>query len=157
MPKTERDLLVDYYIWSRRQRVFTDAQDCTSWEQEVDNLLRQLAERMTDVELAADIAEHKAEDDPDPKLWPRECQQAAQKEGWDIFDADGSADGRWQLQAITCPEDGSKPIFQTDEKAAAHVKDMAVKGSELHRRAINFLITVKSRDVKKFLLFSAVD
>ena len=89
--------------------------------------------------------------------WPLVCQLKAQKEGWDIFDADGSADGRWQLQAIAVPTDHlhlryKKPKFKSDTEAALHVRQQAIAGSVLHQQAIRFLIARRSKDVAKFKL-----
>jgi hypothetical protein len=89
--------------------------------------------------------------------WPLVCQLQAHKEGWDIFDADGSADGRWQLQAIAVPTDHlhlryKKPKFKSDTEAALHVRQQAIAGSVLHQQAIRFLIARRSKDVAKFKL-----
>ena len=93
--------------------------------------------------------------EPPDDLWPPESRKAAQAQGWDIFDADGSVDGRWQLQAIAVPADDSdlgytKPKLADDRKAAAFVQQRADRGDELARRAIRFLFSVGSRDVVKF-------
>jgi hypothetical protein len=88
-------------------------------------------------------------------------QLQAQHEGWDIFDADGSDDGRWQLQAIAAPTDHphldyKEPKFPGDTEAAAHVLAKAKEGSVLHRRAIQFLVSVGSRDVAEFKLTDGI-
>lgn len=41
--------------------------------------------------------------------------------GWDLFDASGSIDGRWQVQRWDCPDDGSEPRFEGDGEAWVHV------------------------------------
>jgi hypothetical protein len=101
--------------------------------------------------------------DEDPRdahlkgLWTGEDRDAAQAEGWDIFDADGSEDGRWQLQHLANPQETpslgyTEPKFTDDGEAALHVQAKAHEGSRLHIRAINFLIKAESGDVKKFHL-----
>jgi hypothetical protein len=96
-------------------------------------------------------------DDPDPGLWTPEDQLAAQRQGWDIFDCEGSADGRWQLQAIAAPSDHphldyDEPKFPGDKEAAAFVREQALKGDPLAKKAIEFLVAVDSRDVQKWNL-----
>jgi hypothetical protein len=89
--------------------------------------------------------------------WPRRYQAIAQRQGWDIFDADGSDDGRWQLQAIMVPSDHDhlkyfQPKFIDDREAAEFVKAAAKNGSKVAKAAIAFLVARKSKDVKKFKL-----
>lgn len=96
-----------------------------------------------------------SEIEPDPSWWPPEYQLRAQMEGWDIFDAYGSEDGRWQLCVIAAPTDHphlkyKKPKFKGDREAAEHVVAKAMTGSVLHRKAIEFLVKVGSADVGKF-------
>jgi hypothetical protein len=87
--------------------------------------------------------------------WTNEDNWKSLLQGWGIFDADGSEDGRWQIQAIMAPEDNpdlgyDKPKFKDDRKAANFVKRQARKGDITAIRAIKFLKLVGSGDVKKF-------
>jgi hypothetical protein len=60
----------------------------------------------------------------------------AVKEGWSIFDCDGSDNGRWQLQR--CDE---QEIFVTDVAAWVFVRAKAAEGSPYHIMAMLFLET----------------
>lgn len=111
----------------------------------------------TEGQMAAAIAQ-----DPDAwafPLWTPEDSVLAVKQGWDIFDASGSDDGRWQLQAQVeppehvglTPEEMEKyPIFADDGLAAEHVRTQARRGDALAQKAIDFLNAVGSQDVAKF-------
>ncbi len=59
----------------------------------------------------------------------------AQLEGWDIFDAYGSVNGRWQIQR--CDE---MEVFASDQEAWAHVWQKSEEGSVVHRLAINAIM-----------------
>lgn len=61
--------------------------------------------------------------------WTPEDRQAAQEEGWDIFDIDST--NVLEIQAIT----GSPVGFGTDRAAAEYVHRMA-NGSPLHMKAL---------------------
>lgn len=58
----------------------------------------------------------------------------AYREGWAIFDCDGSDNGRWQLCRIDEDE-----IFATDEAAWRHVWTHAEAGSAYHQAALAYL------------------
>jgi hypothetical protein len=65
----------------------------------------------------------------------------AHTEGWAIFDCDGSANGRWQICALDCPEDWpdyepSWKALDDDSKAWAHVVAQAIAGSAYHQSAL---------------------
>lgn len=80
--------------------------------------------------------------------WATPDQNAANAEGWNLFEAEGSVqnkDGRspYQLQRIDFPEDDDgnqiPAPFEDDHEAWEHVWSAAAAGSELHKRAIQFL------------------
>lgn len=61
--------------------------------------------------------------------------EKAAKEGWSIFDCDGSDNGPWQIQGFDCPSDwigiaGFEPPCLTDNDAWLIV----MKGEEEHHR-----------------------
>ena len=63
---------------------------------------------------------------------------AAQREGWDVFDCgpDGHGKPRMQLQRLDAPED-KEPSFAGDLWAWRHVVARARAGSALHRAALD--------------------
>jgi len=65
-------------------------------------------------------------------------QDAARREGWDVFDCDLDPEGQhqFQLQRIDTPEDGTPP-FPDDRDAWQHVVTRARAGSALHRAALD--------------------
>lgn len=82
--------------------------------------------------------------------WTTADQNAADAEGWNIFEAEGSVqnkDGRspYQIQRIDFPEDeeGNQipAPFGDDRDAWEHIWSEAAAGSELHQRAIQFVET----------------
>lgn len=56
-------------------------------------------------------------------------------EGWSIFDCDGSANGRWQLQKVDESDE-----FDSDLAAWQHVVKQARSGSQYHINALDFLL-----------------
>ena len=65
--------------------------------------------------------------------WTREDSAAATAEGWDIFD---NSDYGEEIERIDCPEDGSDPLFESDDAAFAFVLYHAGLGSTLHVKAL---------------------
>jgi hypothetical protein len=59
----------------------------------------------------------------------------AGKEGWGIFDCEGSANGPWQLQ-----KEDIQDVFATDCDAWQHVVACADAGSAYHLAALEFLL-----------------
>lgn len=68
---------------------------------------------------------------PNDTEWSRADVERAAEEGWGIFDADGSENGRTQLQALD-----EMAMCATDDDAWRFVAMKAAAGSELHRRAL---------------------
>ena len=76
--------------------------------------------------------------------WTEENSRAAEAEGWDIFDSEGSVNGPRQLQAFDEPElwPGAPqpyPFPGGDPEVWAHVRRRAGEGSPLHIHALEFL------------------
>lgn len=61
--------------------------------------------------------------------WTNEDSAAAQREGWDVFAPCGTKPARIERIDYLA-------AFPTDAKAAQHVLDRAIEGSQLHRRAV---------------------
>lgn len=66
--------------------------------------------------------------------WSNEDSYAADQEGWNIFDCDGSSNAAWQLQK--CDETAR---WRTDTDAWWYVVLNAMLGKGLHLRALDFL------------------
>lgn len=66
-------------------------------------------------------------------MWTKEDSLAAQREGWDVFDAGG--DGM-QVQRIDAPDDGSDPLLASDAVAHRLVREGVLRGSDLHIKAL---------------------
>lgn len=64
--------------------------------------------------------------------WSQDDSTAAQAEGWDVFHVD---DAQYEIQK--CDE---AERFNEDARAVFHVYDKALSGSELHRRALAFVL-----------------
>ena len=58
----------------------------------------------------------------------------AAREGWDVFECQGSKNGSPQIQSFDCPEEGDADI--TEEQAWELVLTKAIAGSLLHIRAL---------------------
>jgi hypothetical protein len=67
--------------------------------------------------------------------WTLADSLAAIAEGWDVFDCDGSANGRFQI----CKRDDME-IFEDDTDAWVHIGTRATEGSRLHMRALTFVM-----------------
>jgi hypothetical protein len=70
----------------------------------------------------------------------------AVREGWAIFDCDGSENGRWQLCRVDDPAawpegatDLTEPAFPGDGAAWTFVADKAKAGSAYHQAALDFI------------------
>jgi len=82
----------------------------------------------------------------DPR-WPFADQEAAGKEGWDIFwCGDGDSHEPYEIQAIDCPAEDELQL-DDDCEAAFHVIDRAAEGSPLHMKAIAFLVVEAPREL----------
>ncbi len=64
--------------------------------------------------------------------WIRECDAAAKKEGWTVFNADGVL----QIQAVDEPEDGDVSLPDGDGQAYSLVAQKALEESKLHALAL---------------------
>lgn len=78
--------------------------------------------------------------------WPRADQEAAGREGWDIFECGDSEHEPFELERLvdpaSVPELGlDQPAFEDDPDAWEHVVTMATAGdgTDLHNRALLFL------------------
>jgi hypothetical protein len=56
--------------------------------------------------------------------------------GWNVFAVDFPGHAEAEIQRIDAPEDGSAPIFDSDDAAIAHVVALAAQGSWLHLDAL---------------------
>lgn len=76
-------------------------------------------------------------------LWSAEDAQAAEAEGWALFDSHGSVDGPLQLQRFDDPVEWSKSPqpypFESDVAVWHHVRLRAQAGSPLHVKALRVL------------------
>jgi hypothetical protein len=85
-----------------------------------------------------------AEPEWTPESWTAEDQAAAEREGWDIFECDGSGGGPWQIQSFDDVDDELAPViianvgrlWEDDDQAWMFV--WAVR-SELHAKALAFI------------------
>lgn len=81
--------------------------------------------------------------------WTIADSDAAWKEGWDIFDCDGSENGRWQICRIDDPEDWQEchklsfrpPTLSNDDDAWAIV----INGEEDHHQRALFFIQAHNK------------
>lgn len=73
----------------------------------------------------------------------------AEREGWGIFDCDGSENGPWQLQKID-----ERNVFETDLSAWQYVVNMALAGSAYHRSAIDYLREHSPAEFASFCKFT---
>lgn len=71
---------------------------------------------------------------PSVAEWTLSDTIQAADEGWGIFDADGSENGRTQLQAMD-----EAPMCATDDDAWKFVTMKARAGSAFHRRALEIV------------------
>jgi hypothetical protein len=83
------------------------------------------------------------------RTWTEEQDTRAISEGWSIFESD---DGVLRLQRIDEPQsiDQSYPVeppFKSDSEALAYVKQQALLGSELHRKALELHDTVSDTKI----------
>lgn len=69
--------------------------------------------------------------------WTAQDSDAAQADGWDVFDLDS----RGFLQIQKCDEAQTELVNDMD--AVCHVYDQAARGSELHRKAIMVTLSMK--------------
>jgi hypothetical protein len=69
--------------------------------------------------------------------WSPEHQKAANREGWDIFDSEGSANGRWQIQKMDdvagAAEASGHPVPEIENDHAAWL--LVYSGKESHQIA----------------------
>ena len=65
-------------------------------------------------------------------LWNLDLGKLALQEGWGLFDVNGTLD----LQRLDEPEDGGKPVFDSDADAIRYVVNRALEGSAFHLLAI---------------------
>lgn len=74
---------------------------------------------------------------PSREEWSLEHQQGAHAEGWDLWDCDGSENGRTQLCAFDDKEEFPQAkALPEDGDAWAHVVAKARSGSDLHLHAL---------------------
>lgn len=74
---------------------------------------------------------------PTDEEWTPEQQSAALAEGWNLWDCDGSANGRTQLCTYDDKEDCPQAARFADDTAAwKYVVARAVEGSDLHLHAL---------------------
>jgi hypothetical protein len=79
-----------------------------------------------------------------PEWWTAEDRAAADREGWDIFQCDGSGGGLWQIQKFDDVDDELAPViienvgrlWETDTEAWLHIWTVP---SDLHARALAFI------------------
>jgi hypothetical protein len=79
-----------------------------------------------------------------PESWTDQDRAAAEREGWDIFQCDGSGGGLWQIQKFDDPDDEVADVitatvgrlWETDEEAWLHIWTVP---SDLHARALAFI------------------
>lgn len=91
--------------------------------------------------------------DLDPGMfgWTSSNYDAAADDGWFIGDAEGSENGRWQLQAFDDPDAWGWPPgklypFDGDADVWDHVRLMARGGSVLHRHALNVMKSLNPKE-----------
>ena len=84
------------------------------------------------------------------RQWIRRFAAQANREGWDLFDADGMM----QIQSLDCPEKGQAHLKGGDGQAYELVAKKALKGSQMHILAlyIDGRDGVREIDVPKILL-----
>lgn len=71
-----------------------------------------------------------------PDQWTATDADAANAEGWDIFEVDGR--GVLEIERNDCndPPHENAPTWESDDAAIEHVRVRALQGSELHARAL---------------------
>lgn len=70
------------------------------------------------------------------KKWPPEYSEHAQSQGWDLFNA-----GAFQeIERIDVPEDGSDPVFTSDDDAIRFVFEQYMQGCPVAARAMSLSV-----------------
>lgn len=64
---------------------------------------------------------------------------AVWREGWGIFDCDGSDNGPFQICRIDSVDDDDVPQLEDDSAAWRIVLNRAAEGSAIHRAALQFV------------------
>lgn len=67
--------------------------------------------------------------------WLREDAEAAQLEGWNVFDVNGQS----EIQ-----RDDEMGVFENDALAVFHCYNMALTGSQLHRKALRLVLATQN-------------
>lgn len=78
---------------------------------------------------------------PSSDEWPPTYAAASSREGWVLSDADGSVNGRTQLQRLDNPA-----TFLSDREAWVHVVQQASTGSALHQRALDLVMAFNANE-----------
>lgn len=87
--------------------------------------------------------------------WPAADQDAAIREGWDLFECSDLEHEPFELERIDFPEDGTEAPFAGDVEAWEHVVTRAVAGSDLHNRALLFLAYVSPGEIVHIAMWRA--
>lgn len=85
---------------------------------------------------------------PGEDEWSFAEVNVAAEEGWCISDADGSENGRTQLQSLD-----HMGIFADDDGAWRHVRSKAAEGSRLHQRALK---AIRNHNPTEFVAIMSV-
>ncbi|CAO3459647.1 hypothetical protein [Azospirillum argentinense] len=88
---------------------------------------------------------------PDATEWSAEDSREARAEGWDLFDCDGSGNGRTQLHKADDAD-----IFANDPAAWAFVLAHATRGSRLHAQALALLLKHNPKEATAIAQFCAL-
>lgn len=78
---------------------------------------------------------------PSSDEWPPEYAAASSQEGWVLSDADGSVNGRTQLQRLDNPA-----TFASDREAWVHIVQQARTGSALHQCALDLVAAFNANE-----------
>lgn len=91
---------------------------------------------------------------PTKAEWTPEHSFAAVVEGWNIFDCDGSENGRTQI----CRDDAME-LFASDASVWLYVVNKALSGSYLHELALSLVQkynSIEAEAIKKFTSLSTI-
>lgn len=89
---------------------------------------------------------------PTDEEWPGAAANASAEEGWGLFDASGSSNGRTQLQRC----DDMK-AFESDDDAWTFVVDQAKAGSERHIAALRLVKRYNRVEAEAITRFTGFD
>lgn len=91
-----------------------------------------------------------------PDSWSPEDANAAEVEGWALFDSCGSADGPLQIQRFDDPSEWTQSPnpypFESDAAVWVHVRTRAAAGSPLHVKALRVLEVENPAEHRRVLI-----